>query len=68
MSGINTSEFAKETDLACLKSNVNKLNIDQLKTVPTNLRKLSNLIVRDVVKKTVYDELVKKMKTSDWDK
>ena len=65
MSGINTSEFAKETDLTCLKSNVNKLNIDQLKTVPTNLRKLSNLIVRDVVKKTVYDELVKKMKTSD---
>ena len=36
--GIDTSFFAKKVDLASLKSNVDKLDIDKLKKVPTNLK------------------------------
>ena len=38
--GVNTSDFAKKTDLASLKSDVDKLDIDKLKNVPTNLIKI----------------------------
>ena len=38
--GVDTSPFAKTTDLASLKSDVHKLYIDKLKNVPN---KLSNL-------------------------
>ena len=34
--GVNTPKIAKKVDLACLKSNVDKLEIDKLKNVPTN--------------------------------
>ena len=34
--GVDTSKFAKKVDLASLKSNVDNLNIDKLKTAPTN--------------------------------
>ena len=37
---IDTSKFAKQIDLASLKSNVQKLDIDKLKNVPTNLSNL----------------------------
>ena len=39
---IDTLDFAKETDLASLKYYVDKLNIDKLKNVPTNLRYLKS--------------------------
>ena len=38
--GVDTSKFAKEVDLVNLKSNVDKLDIDKLKNVSTNLRNL----------------------------
>ena len=34
---MDTSKFSKKVDLAHLKSNVDKLDIDKLKNVPTNL-------------------------------
>ena len=37
-------DFAKETDLANLKSNVNKLDIDKLKNVPSNLSYLKSKV------------------------
>ena len=37
MTGIDITSFAKKVDLANLKSNVGKLDIDKLKNVPTNL-------------------------------
>ena len=47
---INTSEFARKTDLASLKSVVNDLVIDKLKTVPLDLSKLLiNVVKNDVV-------------------
>ena len=34
----DTSKFAKKVDLANLKSNVDKLDIDKIKNVPSSLR------------------------------
>ena len=57
----DTSEFALKTNLAYLKSEVNKLDIDKLKPVPTDLSKLSNVVKNDVVKKVDYNKLVTKV-------
>ena len=35
--GVDTPKFAKKVDFASLKSNVDKLDIDKLKNLPTNL-------------------------------
>ena len=37
--GIDTLSFAKKVNLASLKSDVHKLDIDKLKNLPTNLNK-----------------------------
>ena len=42
--GVDTSKFAKKVDLAHLKSNVDKLDIDKLKNVPTNLSNLKSKV------------------------
>lgn len=39
--GIETSIEAAKTDLACLKTKVDNLGVDKLKTVPAGLSKLS---------------------------
>ena len=39
-SGVDTSDFAKKTDLANLKSDVDTLHIDKLKDEPSNLSNL----------------------------
>ena len=59
--GVNTSEFARKVDSASLKSDVDKLDFGKLETYPTDLNKLSNLTENDITKKTVYDELFKKV-------
>ena len=50
---VNTSSFAKKTDLAHLKSNVDKLDIDKLKNVPTNLSNLKSKVDKLDVDKLV---------------
>ena len=52
---VDTSNFALKTNLANLKTEVNKLDVDKLATVPVDLSKLSNVVKNDAVKKTVYD-------------
>ena len=42
--GVDTSKVAKKVDLANLKSSVDKLGIDQLKNVPTNLNNLKSKV------------------------
>ena len=42
MAGVDTSKFAKKVDLGSSKSNVDKLDIDKLKNLPTNLSKLKS--------------------------
>ena len=46
---INTSSFAKKVDLASLKSNIDKLNTDKLKNVPTKLKNLKSKLDKLVV-------------------
>ena len=47
------------------KSEIDILDIGKLKTTPTDLSKLSNVLKIEVVKKAEYDELVKKGNTID---
>ena len=61
ISYVDTSSFALETNLANLKSEVDKLDIDKLRPVPTDLSKLSNVVKNDVVKKADYNKLVTKV-------
>ena len=49
----DTSRFALKTNLAHLKTEVDKLDIDKLKPVPTDLSKLSN-VVKMMLLKTMY--------------
>ena len=58
ISHVDTSSFALRTNLANLKSEVDKLDIDKLVSVPVDLSKLSDLVKYDVVKKDVYNKLV----------
>ena len=58
ISHVDTSTFALKTNLANLKSEVDKLDIDKLKSVPTDLSKLSNVVKNDVAKKDIYDKWV----------
>ena len=58
------SNFALKTNLATLKSEVDKLDIDKLAPVPADLSKLSDVVKNDV-KKTVYDKLVAKVNNID---
>ena len=89
ITGINTSDFPKKTDLVNLNYDVNELDIDKLKNVPScfsslkskvyksdigkldttsaelsnvfKVMDLSNVGKYDIVKKTEYDKLVKKV-------
>ena len=65
ISHVDTSSFALKTNLANSKSEVDKLDIDKLKPVPTDLSKLNNVIKNDVVKKDVYDKFVTKVNSLD---
>ena len=49
--GIDTSKLAAKSDLASLKSEIDKLDIDTLVPVPVDLSKLSDVVKNDVVKK-----------------
>ena len=49
------------TNLSNLKSKVDKLDDNKLVPVPVDLSKPSNVLKNDVVKKTEYNELVKKV-------
>ena len=57
---VDTSCFALKTNLANLKTEVNKLDIDKLAPVLVDLSKLSDLVKNDVAKKDVHDKLVAK--------
>ena len=49
---------AEKSDLPTLKAQVDKLDVDKLKTVPTDFVKLSNVAHNIVAKKIVSDKLV----------
>ena len=64
ISHVDTSSFALKTNLANLKTEVDKLDIDKLAPVPVDLSKLSNVVKNDV-KKAVYDKLAAKVNNID---
>ena len=51
---VDVSSYASKTTLPALKSEVEKIDVDKLKTTPTDLAKLKNVVKNDVVKKTDY--------------
>ena len=65
ISHIDVSSYALKSNLAILKTEVDKLDIDKLTSVPIDLAKLSNVVKNDVVKKTEYVKLVNKVNGID---
>ena len=64
ISHVDTSRFALKDNLANLKTEVGKLDIDKLVPIPVGLSKLSDA-VKNVVQKTVYNKLVTKVDNID---
>ena len=60
----DTSSFALKTNLASLKTEVEKLDVDKFVPVPVDLSKLSDA-VKNVAKKAVYDKLAVKVNNID---
>ena len=52
---VDVSSFASKTNLATLKTEVDKLDTDKLKTTPADLAKLTNAVDNELVKRTVYN-------------
>ena len=46
---IDVSSFASKTNLASLKTEVDKIDVDKLKTVPVDLAKLTNAVEHNLV-------------------
>ena len=65
ISHVDTLSFALKTNLANLNTEVDKLDIDKVEPVPTDLSKLSNVVKNDVVKKVDYNKLVTKVDNID---
>ena len=65
VSHVDVSSFALKSNLASLKTEVDKIDADKLKTVPADLAKLSNVVKNDVIEKTEYDKLVAKVNGID---
>ena len=62
---VDTASFALKTNLANLKSEFDKLDVDKLKPIPTDLSKSSDVVKNDIVKKTDYNKLVTKVDSID---
>ena len=63
------SNHAKKADLKNttdkLKAEIDKIDVDKLKTVHVHLSKSSSVVINDIVKKAVYDKLVAKVNNID---
>ena len=55
---VDVTSYATKTNLAALKTKVDKINVDKLKTVPVDLAKLTNVVKNYLVKKTDYSAKV----------
>ena len=57
MTHVDVSSFALKTNLAKLKTEVDKIDIAKLTPVRDDLAKLSDVVNNDVVKKIEYNKL-----------
>ena len=62
---VDSSSDALKTNLACLKTKVDKLDIDKLAPVSVHLSKLSDVVKNYVAKKAVYGKLAAKVNNFD---
>ena len=62
---VDVSSFASKSNLPSLKTGVDKIDADKLKTVPVDLAKLSNVVENDIVKKTEYNSVKTKVDSID---
>ena len=58
---VDVSSFASKTNLGSLETEVDKIDVSKLKTVPAYLAKESNVVKNNVVKKAKYEKLVGKV-------
>ena len=65
VSHVAVSSFALKSNLASLKTEVDKLDIDKSTPVPNDSAKLSNVVKNDVFKETEYNKLVSKLNGID---
>ena len=65
MTHVDVSSFTLKSNLASLKIEVDKLDIDKLTPVPNDLGKLSNAVKMMLSKKTVCNKLVAKVNNID---
>ena len=62
---VDVSSFASKANLASLKTELDKLDIDKLVPVPNDLAKPSNVVKNDVVKKIEHNKLLTKVNGID---
>ena len=62
---VDTSSLGLKTNSASLKTEVDKLDIDKLATVPVDLSKLRDVVKNDVARKAAYDKLAAKLNNID---
>ena len=55
---VDVSSFASKTNLAALKTEIDIIDADKLKTTPIDRDRLSNLVKNDIVKKADYNAKV----------
>ena len=60
---VDVSSLASKTNLAALKTEVDKIDVDKLKTAPVDLAKLTKAVENDLVKKTDYNTKVTTIET-----
>ena len=60
---VDVSSYATKTNLAALKSKVDKIDVGKLKAVPVDFVKLTNVVKNDVIKRTDYNTKVTRIET-----
>ena len=64
---VDTSSFALKTNIASLKTEVDKLDIPKFKTVPIDLADLTKTVQEDFTKKTDFNSLKTKVDKNETD-
>ena len=54
---VDISSLVSKTNLASLKTEIDKLDIPKLSTVPDDLAKLTNKVANDIVEETDFNAL-----------
>ena len=67
MTHVNTSSFALKTNLDSLKTEINKINIPKLMTLPKDLADLTLKVQKDFTKKTDFSSLKTKVVKNESD-